>query len=336
MILVTGGTGLLGSHLLYGLVSEGNSVRAIKRKGSDLKNVLKTFSYYSDSASDLFKKVDWVEGDILDRGSLEDAFEGITKVYHTAAMVSFISSQKRKILENNINGTANVVNVCLAKNIQKLCHVSSVAALGHSAEDIPVNEDMIWSPSKQLSYYSVSKFHSEMEVWRGIEEGLNAIIVNPSIIIGPGNWEKSTSAIFKAIYRGLKFYPPGHSGFVDVRDVAKFMVLLMESNISNERYILNSENCSFKEVFENIALHLGKSLPSIELRPWLGELAWRAEMLRSLIFRKASKISKETISAGFNNVSFSNEKIKKALEINFIPVKESIKNTAGLFLNDLK
>ncbi len=183
MIVVTGGTGLVGSHLLYELVLKGERIKALKRNSSNTGNTLRTFHYYSKDADKLFSLIDWVEGDILDLVSLEEAFEGASMVYHTAAFVSFVPSRKKKILNNNIQGTANVVNACLTKKVGKLCHVSSVSALGHAIDGLQTDEEMIWSPSKHRSYYSVSKFHSEMEVWRGIEEGLNSVIVNPSFIL---------------------------------------------------------------------------------------------------------------------------------------------------------
>jgi nucleoside-diphosphate-sugar epimerase len=332
MIVVTGGTGLVGSHLLYELTSKGIRVKALKRNTSNIENVLRTFGYYSENANKLFSLIDWAEGDILDLVSLEEAFEGASKVYHTAAFVSFVPSSKRKILKNNIQGTANVVNACLTKKVGKLCHVSSVAALGNAVDGLPTNEEMIWSPSKQRSYYSVSKFHSEMEVWRGIEEGLSAIIVNPSLILGPGNWDNGSSALFKTIYNGLKFYPPGITGFVDVRDVAKAMVQLMDSSISGERFILNSEDWKFEKVFQHIAKEFGKPIPSIEVKRWMGSLAWRAEWLRYLITGKEPQITCETVASGFNKSGFSNEKIKQSLGFQFIPIAQSISETARILL----
>jgi len=332
MIVVTGGTGLVGSHLLYELTSKGNRVKALKRNSSNIENVLRTFSYYSENAGELFKLVEWVDGDILDVVSLEDAFEGASKVYHTAAFVSLVPSKKKKILTNNIQGTANVVNACISKKVGKLCHVSSVAALGHSADGLPTDEEMIWSPSKHRPYYSVSKFHSEMEVWRGIEEGLDAIIVNPSLILGPGNWDNGSSALFKTIYNGMKFYPPGITGFVDARDVAKAMVQLMDSNISGERFILNSEDWKFEKLFHHIANAFGKPISLIEVKRWMGALAWRAEWLRCLITGKEPQITRETVASGFNKSGFSSEKIKQRLGFEFIPIEQSISETARILL----
>jgi nucleoside-diphosphate-sugar epimerase len=336
MIVVTGGTGLVGSHLLFELASKGNRIKALKRSASNTENVLRTFRYYSENAEELFALIDWVDGDILDLVSLEDAFEGASKVYHTAAFVSFVPSHRKKILNNNIQGTANVVNACLSKQVGKLCHVSSVAALGHAGDGLAADENIIWSPSKQRSYYSVSKFHSEMEVWRGIEEGLDAVIVNPSFILGPGNWDNGSTSLFKTIFKGLKFYPPGITGFVDVRDVAKAMVQLMDSDISGERFILNSEDWKFEKIFHHIANAFGKPIPKVEVKHWMASIAWRAEWLKCSITRKGPQITRETVASGFNKSGFSSEKIKQRLGFHFIPVAQSISDSAGILLGNFK
>jgi dihydroflavonol-4-reductase len=334
MIAVTGGTGLIGSHLLFDLTSKGYKVRAMKRPASDVNKIMKTFSYYTDKPETLFEMINWVEGDILDLVSLEEFFEDVDTVYHAAAFVSFNPANKKNLFRNNIYGTANVVNACLAKGVSKLCHVSSVAALGHSTEGFEADENLIWSPEKHRSYYSISKFHSEMEVWRGIEEGLPAVIVNPSLVLGPGSWYHGSSSIFSTLYKGLRFYPPGTTGFVDVRDVTKAMIMLMESNISGERYILNSENCSFKTVFQQISSEFKRPIPAVEVKPWMGTLAWQAAWLKGMITGKHSEISRETIASGFSKVFYSNDKIKKLLDFSFIPIEKSIRDTASIFLKD--
>ena len=334
MIVVTGGTGLVGSHLLFELTSTGNRVKAIRRNSSDTNSVLRVFKYYSDKAEELFKLIEWVEGDVLDLISLEDAFEGGTKVFNLASYVSFNNREKKKLLNINIHGTENVVNACLNKQVQKLCHVSSISALGSSLDDLPVTEELIWSPSKRKSYYSISKFHSEMEVWRGIEDGLNAVIVNPSVILGPGFWDKGSSQLFNSINNGLKYYPPGTTGFVDVRNVAKIMVLLMESDISRERFILNSENCEYKSIFKLIAKSLNVMEPKKELKWQLANWAWKLELIRSLVLGKKPRITRETMSIAFKQLQYSNDKIKKRLGFNFIPLEKSIEDTARLFIKD--
>ncbi|MDO9615746.1 MAG: NAD-dependent epimerase/dehydratase family protein, partial [Bacteroidota bacterium] len=189
MILVTGGTGLVGAHLLYELTNSGLRVKALRRQQSNTDWVKKIFSYYTDQVETLFSQIEWVEGDILDYFSLEEALKGITSIYHCAAIVSFHGDDNDMMLNNNVKGTGNLIDAAIHNGVSKFCHVSSIAALGKTQDGSQITEDTYWTPSKRKTGYSLSKFFSEMEVWRGIEEGLEAVIVNPSIIIGPGNWD---------------------------------------------------------------------------------------------------------------------------------------------------
>jgi len=337
MNVVLGGTGLVGSHLLYELTSKGESVKALKRKGSDTKTVWHIFSYYSENPDSLFNRINWVEGDILDLISLEDVIDEGDLVYNCASMISFNSSHKYKIFKTNIYGTENIVNTCLYKKAGKLCHVSSISAIGDAPDGIPATEELIWAPDKSNSYYTISKFHSEMEVWRGIEEGLEAVIINPSVIIGPGDWNKSSSKLFQAIHNGLVMhYPPGTTGYVDVRDVVKGMILLMESKISGERFILNEGNYSYKEIFQLIAKYVGRKKPLYELKYWVGKLAWRLDRIKSLILAKSPQITRETIEIGFKHLFYSNNKIKQKLNFEFLPVEKSIQDTAQKFIEEIQ
>ena len=265
MIFVTGGTGLVGAHLLFELVKKGKNVKALKRETSNTEQVKKTFSYYTQNAEELFNLIDWVNGDLLDYFSLENLLTGVTEIYHCAALVSFRSKDRKKLIANNVEGTSNLVNAALEKNVPRLCHVSSVAALGQLPNGELVTEETNWVPSKKISGYSESKFFSEAEIWRGIEEGLDAVIVNPSIIFGPANWENGSARMFKTLYNGLKFYTSGVTGFVDVKDVVEIMISLMnESNFErckNQRFLINAENLYYRDVFNQIADSLGKARP---------------------------------------------------------------------------
>lgn len=331
MILVTGATGLVGSHLLYKLTFDGNKVRAIKRKSSNLSSVKKIFGYYCSNVDELFDRIEWKNADLSNASEVDEIFDDITEVYHAAAFVSFNPLKRKTVLEN-IEVTANIVKASLKHNIRKFCHVSSVAALGKPTEDEPVNETMIWSPSKNTSTYSVSKFHSEMEVWRGIEEGLNAVIVNPTIIIGPGNWDKSSAAIMPTIDKGMKYYTPGGNGFVDVRDVAEIMIQLMKHDITAERFILNSENMTYKDFFSLTSNMLNKPAPTILVKRWMANLGWRVERIKCLITGAEPRITKETVHSGFNTTTYSNEKIKKILNFNFISIHDSLYHASERYL----
>lgn len=331
MILVTGGTGLLGAHLLYELVSHGQKVRAIKRDSSDLKQVENLFGYYSKEGKNLFSAIEWVEGDILDIFSIEDALVGVDKVYHCAAIVSFRQSDAALISKLNSEGTANVVNACLTSGVKKICHVSSTAALGKAERNELITEKTKWKISKQNSNYSISKLNAEREVWRGTEEGLDAVIVNPCVILGPGKWNDSSTAMFKTVYNGLKFYTDGSNGFVDVRDVAKVMVQLMDSEIKSERFLVIGENLKFREVFNMMSDEMKKERPKIAVNKELSEFGWRYEGIRSFITGKSPRITKEMARAAFRNYAYSHEKLTKAIGFTPTPIRETIKNTVDFF-----
>ena len=312
MILVTGGTGLLGSHLLFDLVSSGKQVRALKRKSSNTDMVRKIFSYYSADVDNLFTSIQWVEGDIMDFASVDDALEGVGYVYHAGAVVSFYPKDHKEMLRTNIEGTANLVNLCIARKIRKFCYVSSVAVLGRAVNTGISDETTWWQPSKKNSVYGQSKFGAEREIWRGMEEGLNAYIVNPSVILGPGFWDGGNSGLFSLVWKGLKYYTRGINGYIDVRDLSKAMRMLMESDISGERFIVSSENCSYQQVFEYMAKYLGKPAPKFNVPPALTDIAWRVEAVRSFIMRTKPEVTREMATTTAQIYTYSNEKIKKA------------------------
>ena len=334
MILITGATGLVGSHLLYNLCKTEDTIRATKRVNSDLTLVKKVFSYYTDTVDLLYNKIEWVEADLLNISDLEEAFIGITKVYHCAAWVNFNPKNKHQMIANNVNATAHIVNLCLAHKVKKLCHVSSVAAIGRTENEPIINENTPWLDGPENSNYAISKYNSELEVWRGIEEGLNAVIVNPSIILGPGAWQKGSSVLFHKIASGMPFYTTGTNGFVDVRDVAKAMIQLMESSIYSERFILCSESIPFKQTFDYIADALGKKRAHIKAGDFLNAIGWRLAKVISILTRKAPMLTKETTKAGNGISIYENHKIKKALNFEFIPVAQSCKDFSEMYLND--
>ena len=336
MILVTGGTGLVGSHLLYQICQSETKVRAIKRLQSNTEFVNQVFSYYTEKADALFQKIEWVNADLLNIPELDLAFHGITKVYHCAAWISFNPKHKTKMMHTNIESTTNVVNLCLAHRIKKLCYVSSVAAIGQPIDGGSIDENTPWENSPRNSSYALSKYRSEMEVWRGIEEGLNAVIVCPAIILGPGKWEKGSSMLFKQVWKGLSFYTSGTNGFVDVRDVANVMIQLMEGTIKSNRFILSSESIPFKKTFDYIADALGKKKAHIKIGPFISNISWRIAKIISIISRKSPIITKETVLAGNSISVYDNKKIKTALNYKFRSVKQSCKDFSMLFLKEYK
>lgn len=333
MILITGSTGLVGSHLLLKLIQKGESVRALVRQSSDLLKIRKTFALYCKNYDELFDKIEWSKGDVLNNDSLMQAMNGVDYVYHTAAMVSFHPKDRDKILKTNVQGTQNIVNVALNKGISKLCYTSSIAALGDAD---PLNSGMITEQSiknhtESESTYSISKFFAELEVWRGIEEGLQSIIVNPSVILGPGEWNSGSIDMFKTVKKGLKYYTKGITGYVDVIDVAETMIRLMESDFVNERFIISSENYSYKYIFEQIADSLHKKRPFLNVNRFLIEIAWRLDKIKYTITGIKPLITKEMSKAANSNSYYSNKKIKTALNYDFIPVKDSIQQIGEQF-----
>lgn len=334
MILVTGGTGLLGSHLLYELLQDDKPVSALMRKGSDVSFVKKVFSYYTPEYESLFSKISWIAADINDVCALDEAIKGAEYVYHTAAVVSFDHKEAPLMKKVNTEGTANVVNACLANGIKKLCYTSSVAALGREDSNIPVTESSPWIKDIRKSVYSQSKYDAEQEVWRGVAEGLAAVIVNPAIILGPGAWHKGSSKLFETVWKGQKFFTRGINGFVDVRDVARIMKVLMNSGIKNERFIVSSGNHSYENVLKLMADSLHVSRPKYHAGKFLSELAWRAEYLRSKLTGHQPLITKETAHTAQNRHYYSNKKIVDALFYKFLPIEECIKATAEIYLRE--
>jgi nucleoside-diphosphate-sugar epimerase len=322
MILVTGGTGFLGSYLLQLLVNGKEPIRALFRSANKPR-----FQH---------SLIEWVEGDVLDYLSLESAMTNVSKVYHCAAVVSFETSDRAHLLKSNVEGTANVVNAALAMGVKKLAYVSSIAALGRSiSQEQLIDEQTIWENGNANSGYAISKMLAEREVWRGTIEGLPAVIVNPGMILGAGDWNSGTAAFFKTIYNGLKFYTNGSNGFVGVEDVAEVLMQLMESNIENERYVLVEDNYHYQFIFEKIANSLGVKAPNVEAKPWMSALVWRILAVRKMLTGKKSVITKETASNATLNCSYSNAKIKAAISFKFTPIEEVISKTGKMFLQHL-
>ena len=331
MIFLTGGTGLVGAHILLKLTESGQKVKALKRKRSSLTVIKNIFSHYKKT--NLLQSIEWIEGDLLDLFSLQEGINGCNTVIHCAAIVSFNPKDFKKMMKINVEGTANIVNICLENNIDKLAYISSIATLNDEKNQVRT-EDSFWKESKSNSQYAKSKYLSEQEVWRGIEEGLNSIIVNPSVILGPGDWQKGSSQMFEKVWKGLKFYSSGSTGYIDVVDVAKCVIKLLEKEIINERFILNAENKKYRDIFDSIAENLNKPKAHIKVSPLIKEIAWRIEWLKSLITNKSPLITKETANTAMKNKSFSNKKIIKALDYKFIPIEESIKHYSQWFLEE--
>jgi dihydroflavonol-4-reductase len=312
MILVTGGAGLVGKHLIIQLLARGKKVRAIYNK-----TPLHNFNNENFSAT---------QCDILDVYALEEAMQDISEVYHCAAIISFAPKDEKILYKINVEGTANVVNACLYTGVKKLLHVSSIAALGRAKEGGMINENMHWSQEKSNSLYGHSKYLGELEVWRGVAEGLDAVIVNPVIILGDGNWNEGSTKIFKTVYDGFPWYTTGTTGFVGAKDLVKAMIALMQSNINNEQFIVSAENSTYQNVLCKIANGFNKKIPSKKVTPLIAAITWRLDAIKSFFTGSSPLITKETAATAQAQITFDNTKLLKALpEFSYESIDKTIK-----------
>ena len=331
MILVTGGTGLVGFHLLLQLSQEENAIRAIYRSEKKRLHVKNLF----EKADKLpqFEKIDWVNANILDIPALETAFTNVSYVYHCAALVSFNPKDEEKLYQNNIVGTANVVNISLSKKVKKLCFVSSISALGNGTEhNLFINEETERNNEAVRSDYSISKFGAEMEVWRGFQEGLDVVIVNPGVIFGNGFPKEGSSLFIQNIKNGQLFYTHGKLGIVAVEDVVKAMMTLMKSTISGERFILVAEDVTYKELFDSIAKILNQvqndnkvKKPKFEIKKWQLQIIRIFEFIFAALFFRKRMLTKATINTLYNIEIHDTNKIKTAIDFEFLDMKVYLK-----------
>lgn len=319
-VLVTGGTGFVGAYLLRYLLQAGYAVRATKRATSPMNLV-----------AAIQDQLEWVEGDILDPSFIETAMQDMQQVYHSAAMISFDPKQVTKMMKVNVEGTANVVNAALYEGVEKLVHVSSIAALGRKEFQPHIDESIQWENSKENSNYAISKFRAECEVWRAREEGLTVAIINPSTIIGAGYWKEGSCRIVKEAANGLRYYPTGSTGFVDVRDVARAAIALMESSIEGERYIVNGDNRSYKNFFSTLTKELGNTPPQRAAPSWLMGPLSRLDWLRSKLTNSTPLLTREILNNVQSTYYYNNEKIIADLQFEFTPLDSCLRETAKVY-----
>jgi dihydroflavonol-4-reductase len=328
IIFITGGTGFIGSYIIKALVEKGYAVRALRRSSSKLPFYI---------PSDIWEKVQWVEGDVLDIISLHDAMQGADAVIHSAAIVSFSKKERHRMYQVNVEGTANVVNAAIETKVQRLLHISSVAALGRTTKTEIINEQKKWEDNKNNTHYAISKHHSELHVWRGFAEGLEGVVLNPSTVLGYGNWHQSSCAIFKNAYREFSWYTKGINGFVGVEDVAEAAAQLLFSEITQKKFIVNAENWSFQQLFDTIADGLDKKHPHKQATKTMGEVAWRFEKLKEILTGKKALLTKETAKIAHSKTSFDNNALLNALpHFQFTPPEIVIKNACKKYLNALQ
>lgn len=331
MILVTGATGLVGSHLILRLLENHPTVRAIYKTESSTNKTKSLFEVYGKTHC--FERIHWIHADITDVIALEAAFDGIEQVYHCAAMISFDPADEAALRKINIEGTANIVNFCIDYQVKKLCFVSSIAALGDPKEyEKEIDEQTEWNPELSHSDYAISKYGAEMEVWRGRQEGLNVVIVNPGIIIGPGFWDSGSGALFKKVKNGLSFYTRGTSGFISVHDVVKCMTHCMDSDLNEDRFCLIAENLSYESALKTIAKGLGVHPPRFYANPSLTALLWRIDWLFSMLFGRKRQLSRLLSKSLHQQDRYSNEKIKSFYKEPFQSIEQCLSENAAVYL----
>jgi len=324
MILVTGGTGLVGRHLLLNLTQDETKVRALYRHQKSKDEVADFFAFAK--AKTQFDRIEWIQADITDLSQLQKAFFSITKVYHCAALISFDPYQLRNLRKTNIEGTANIVNLCLSQQVEKLCYVSSIATLS-KAPNTPIDEDNHWDCNAPNSVYAITKYGAEMEVWRGTQEGLNTIIFNPGIILGEGDYSKGSGILFQKVSKGLSFYPSGGSAVIDVKDVVSIMIKGMQSPLVNKRFILTAYNLSYEKILKTIALGLQKKLPEKRIPKWLLSFGVKIDALIGL-FLKRRRLTKADVQGLTQNNLFSNSAIHNAFNFEPIPLEHTVQRIA--------
>lgn len=333
LILVSGATGFLGAHMVCQLLQNGKRVRAMHRGTSSLKDFEKIYHTYFNE-SDSLQNLSWVHADVLDIPSLEQAFIGIHEVYHCAATVSFLQKDKTMMMKVNEEGTANMVNMSLLNQVRKFCHVSSIAAIGREHSNTQVHENIKWTASKLNSNYALSKYKAEMQAWRGAEEGLQVVIVNPGVILGVCDWNRGSGKFFDMVWKQMPFYTNGVNGYVDVQDVTRAMHALMEQNKFSNRFILVGKNMANKDLLHNIAHLLNRKPASIKVTPLLAELAWIFSGIKAAFTGKDQAITKETARASLNIFHYSTEKIERELDFKFTPIEQTLSYICEHFLKD--
>ena len=334
MILLTGGTGLVGAHLLFTLIDNNEKVRAIYRKTSDLNAVKKVFSFYTSEVDRVFDKIDWQLADITDILSLEVVFKNIDYVYHCAAYISFNPRHFKTLKKVNVEGTANVVNFCITEKVIKLCYISSVASLGKTENESLITEECEFNPNDRNSVYSITKHQAEMEVWRGSQEGLDVVIVQPGVIIGEGIWSSASGGIFRTIAKGLKFYTPGGIGIVDVKDVVTAMIYLTKSELKNQAYILVGENILYKKLLTKISNKLHRKAPKLLISKTLMLSFANFDWVLNKLFKTRRKLLKSTVRNLFKRSFYDSSKITTTMNFNFRDLDKTIERVAGNYRAD--
>ncbi|MBN2668979.1 MAG: NAD-dependent epimerase/dehydratase family protein [Bacteroidales bacterium] len=332
MIFVSGGSGMLGSYLLLELIKQGHVVKATRRSTTNLSMTQYIFRQLESNGDELFKKIQWVNLDLNCQMEIEEQLADIEEIYHCATEINYAPKDASSYIQRNVNITKNLSQAAINMNVKRFLHVSSIAALGVSDNDELIDEKTTWDENTEASSYSVSKYLSEMEVWRAIEEGLNAVIINPSVILGIGDWKKGSPNIFEKINRGLKFYTKGQTGFVSAKEVAQSAIALMKiPEAFGEQFVINRENLDYRTFFNLVAKNLNAKAPSIYANPIYTQLAWRFEKLKSIIIGIDPLITKQSAQTAHKKLAYSNLKVSKLINNSFPSIKQTVIEIAKIY-----
>lgn len=326
MVLITGSSGFVGGHLLVHLHKNGKKIKALRRKTSNFNELKIICDFYNVDFNKVISDTEWIEGDLLNIESIKSAFDDVDVVYHCAAIVSFGETSPETLKRTNITGTRNLVTLAQQYNISYFAFVSSIGALGQSIGNALITEETPWREDNNSSLYSNTKYESEQIVWEAIHTGMNAVIVNPGIILGAGDFSRGSLRFFSQVEKGMPFYTSQQTGYVDVRDVCSVIQILVERKIYNQRFTLVSENLTNKELFSMIARGLGKTPPFILLGHNALNFAGWIDRLISKITGKKVLLTNEIIHSATKKECYSSQKIRKVLDFTFIPINKCIKD----------
>jgi len=333
LVFLTGGTGLVGGHLLVSLHQSGQNIRALVRPTSSFRQLRLICAFYNQSFDELYDSVEWVYGNTLDYVGLCGFLADVEAVYHCAAVVSFNKKSARELLKTNIQGTSNMVDAALACGVKRFCFISSIGALGNSQEGDFIYEYTPRKNEENHSIYSESKFRSELEVWRANNEGLNTVILNPGVILGPGAPGKGSLLLIQAGRKGMPFYTKATTGYVDVRDVCRAGIELMGKNIFGKRFILVSENVDNRALFSMIAAEFDQKPPRFLAGKTVLQLAAFLSGIYGIITGKTPQLTRETVKTAQHPQKYSSQQIRDVLNFEFIPLHQTIQDTCR-FLKD--
>jgi nucleoside-diphosphate-sugar epimerase len=332
-ILVTGGTGMVGAHLLHKLSGKGYNIFTTYRDKQSILKAEKIFSFYTDKYKDISDSINWIECDLTDRNMLKKLFSEVDCVINCAAVISFSPGDEKSVISSNIDIASSVVDSCLESDVKRLIHLSSIASLGDTENGEEHTEENIWKSSKNKSAYSISKFESEMEVWRGIYQGLNAIILNPSIIIGPGDWDSGSPSIIKQIDKGLPFYTNAYNGYTSVYHVTDAIYSALKGTEEGKRYIVSSDNLSYKDLIYTICNTLKRKAPGKLIKRWLFKpITFIGEVFNRIGIR--NKFNKQLEKSIFNSYFYNGTLITKELDFRYSDLKKDITTIVNIYLDD--